>query len=163
MPRPGFARSRPKSSARALAALLGMPLLAPIAAEAQAVPPFAVAGDAIARPLGGRVGDAARGRQVVVDRQAGNCLLCHTGPFPEERLHGTVGPDLRGVGSRLTAGQIRLRIVDSRRLDPDSIMPAYHAVAGLNRVGAAWRGRPILDAQQVEDAVAFLSSLRDPP
>lgn len=131
-------------------------------AGAQSVLPFEVVGDGIPRPLGGLTGDPARGRRIVADRQVGTCLLCHAGPFPEERFQGTIGPDLTGVGARMTAAQIRLRIVHSRRLVPELIMPAYHSVAGLNRVGAQWAGRPVLDGQQVEDAVAFLASLRDP-
>ncbi|BBK42257.1 hypothetical protein STVA_22770 [Allostella vacuolata] len=143
-----------------LAMLLSAPM--PRAAAAEPVVPFRAAGDGIPAPLAGLAGDPARGRRIVADRQVGTCLLCHSGPIPEERFQGTIGPDLAGVGSRLTAAQIRLRIVDPRRLNPETIMPAYHSIAGRSRVGAAWQGRPILDAQQVEDAVAFLATLRDP-
>ena len=124
---------------------------------------YAVVGDAIEVPLtgaAGAAGDATRGRAIVVNRQLGLCLLCHTGPFPEERFQGTLGPDLAGVGARASAGQLRLRVVDTRRLNPASLMPAYHRVDGLERVGAAWRGAPLLSAQQVEDVVAFLQTLR---
>ncbi|BBK32668.1 sulfur-oxidizing protein SoxX [Stella humosa] len=141
------------------AALLAMAGPAPAQAP---VAPFRVQGDGIAQPLAGLAGDVARGRRITADRQVGTCLLCHAGPFPEERFQGTIGPDLAGVGTRLTAAQIRLRVVDPRRLAPETIMPAYHSIAGRTRVGAAWRDRPILDAQQVEDVVAFLATLRDP-
>lgn len=126
-----------------------------------AVRPYAVVGDAIPAPLTAQPGDAARGRAIVADRRAGLCLLCHSGPFPEERFQGTLAPSLAGAGARRSAGQLRLRIVDARRVDPASIMPAYHRIDGLERVGSAWRGRPILDAQQVEDVVAFLLTLKD--
>ena len=111
-------------------------------------------------PLTGVPGDAARGRAIVANRQAGLCLLCHTGPIPEERFQGTLAPNLEGAGARWSEGQLRLRIVDSKRLDPRSMMPAYGAAEGLVRVGAAWQGRPVLAPQQIEDVVAYLRSLR---
>jgi sulfur-oxidizing protein SoxX len=132
----------------------------PAVAQSPAVVPYAVAGDAIVAPLTRTPGIAARGRAIVADRQVGMCLLCHRGPIPEERSQGTIGPDLAGVGARLVAGQLRLRIVDMRRVNPASTMPAYHRIEGLERVAPAWTGKPILDAQQVEDVVAYLGTLR---
>ncbi|MFI4925197.1 MAG: sulfur oxidation c-type cytochrome SoxX [Vicinamibacteria bacterium] len=132
----------------------------PAVAQSPAVVPYAVAGDAIVAPLTRTPGVAARGRAIVADRQVGMCLLCHRGPIPEERSQGTIGPDLAGVGARLGAGQLRLRIVDMRRVNPASTMPAYHRIEGLERVAPAWTGKPILDAQQVEDVVAYLGTLR---
>ncbi len=120
-----------------------------------------VVGDGIPAPLDGAVGDAARGRAIVASRQAGLCLLCHGGPLPEERFQGNLAPDLAGAGRRWSAAQLRLRLVDPRRLNPESIMPAYYRSTGLNRVGRAWEGKPLLDAQQVEDVVAYLVTLRD--
>jgi sulfur-oxidizing protein SoxX len=120
-----------------------------------------VVGDGIPEALEGRVGDAARGRAIVASRQQGLCLLCHSGPFPEERFQGRLAPDLAGAGSRWSVAQLRLRLVDPRRLNPDSIMPAYHRTQGLTRVARAWEGRPLLDAQQVEDVVAWLATLRN--
>ncbi|MBM3566746.1 MAG: sulfur oxidation c-type cytochrome SoxX [Alphaproteobacteria bacterium] len=131
------------------------------AAAAENVVPYAVVGDAIPAPLAGLNGDAARGRAVVANRSVGLCVLCHPGPFPEEPMQGTVGPDLSGAGSRWSEGQLRLRVVEARRLNPDSIMPSFHRVEGLERVLAAWRGKPLLTAQQVEDAVAFLATLKE--
>jgi sulfur-oxidizing protein SoxX len=122
---------------------------------------LAVVGDGIPEPLTAQPGDAARGRAIVVQRQTGLCLLCHSGPFAEERTPGTVAGSLAGAGSRWTAAQLRLRVADARRLDPDSPMPSFHRPDAGARVGAAWRGRPILDAQQVEDVVAFLQTLKD--
>ena len=127
---------------------------------------FCVAGvahaqDALPDSLTGAPGDPARGRAIVANRQVGLCLLCHSGPFPEERFQGDLAPDLRGAGARWTEGQLRLRIVDSGRINPATIMPAYHRVEGLVRVAPAFRGKPILSAEQIEDVVAFLTTLRD--
>lgn len=127
-----------------------------------AVVALQVVGDATPEPLTAVPGDAARGRTIVLDRRQGLCLLCHRGPFPEERTPGTLASDLSGAGSRWSAGQLRLRVADPKRLNPDTLMPAYHRTSGLERVGSAWQGRPILDAQQVEDVVAFLLTLEQP-
>jgi sulfur-oxidizing protein SoxX len=130
------------------------------AAQAPAVAPYTVVGDAIPEPLTDLTGDPARGRAIVLNRQVGLCLLCHTGPFPEERFQGNLAPDLGGAGTRWSVGQLRLRIVDGRRLNPQSLMPAYHRVDGLERVGSNWKNKPVLAAQQIEDVVAFLATLR---
>ena len=122
----------------------------------------AAAGFAQEAPLAltGQPGDATRGRAIVANRQLGLCLLCHSGPIPEEPFQGNLAPSLAGAGSRLTEGQLRLRMVDSRRVNPQSIMPAYHRTAGLERVGSAWQGKTILSAQQIEDVVAYLATLK---
>jgi sulfur-oxidizing protein SoxX len=117
--------------------------------------------DAMPESLTGAKGDPARGRAIVANRQVGLCLLCHSGPFPEERFQGNLAPDLRGAGTRWSEGQLRLRIVDSARINPATIMPAYHRTKGLVRVAPAWRGKTVLSAEQVEDVVAFLMTLRD--
>jgi L-cysteine S-thiosulfotransferase len=111
-------------------------------------------------PLTGVAGDATAGKKIVLDRHVGLCLLCHNGPFPEERFQGDLAPDLSGVGARLSAGQIRLRIVDSSRVNPNTIMPAYFKSEGLARVAPAHRGKTVLSAQQIEDVVAFLVTLK---
>ena len=150
-------RSRPKSSAELVivaAALLFAP--APVDAD-----PDLAAGNALPAPLTATPGDPARGRAIVSNRQVGLCLLCHSGPFPEERFQGDIGPDLSGVGGRLSQGEIRLRLVDSRRVNPESIMPPYHRTEGLTRVAPAFHGKPVLTAEQIEDVVAFLTTLRD--
>jgi sulfur-oxidizing protein SoxX len=126
-----------------------------------AAPGVARSQDSIPQSLTGAKGDPARGRAIVVNRQVGLCLLCHSGPFPEERFQGNLAPDLRGAGARWSEGQLRLRIVDSGRINPSSIMPAYHRTEGLARVAPAWRGKPVLTAEQIEDVVAFLMTLRD--
>lgn len=163
----GSGRSRPKSSAdavrRAVAAWLVVTgaCSSAHAEEAPPLEPYQVAGDAIPAPLTATPGDAARGRAIVVNRRVGLCLLCHTGPFPEEKLQGNLAPDLSGTGARWSAGQLRLRLVDASRLNSDTIMPPYYRVDGLVRVAPAFRGKPILSAQQIEDVVAFLATLRD--
>ena len=117
--------------------------------------------EAIPQSLTGAKGDPVRGRAIVANRQVGLCLLCHSGPFPEERFQGDLAPDLKGAGARWSEGQLRLRIVDSGRINPASIMPAYHRSEGLVRVAPAWRGKTILSAEQIEDVVAFLMTLKD--
>jgi sulfur-oxidizing protein SoxX len=105
-------------------------------------------------------GDPARGRQIVANRQVGLCLLCHTAPIPEERFQGDLAPDLKGVGSRLTEAQIRARIADPSKANPDTIMPAYFRTEGLVRVAPSFRGKTILSAEQIDDVVAYLVSLK---
>jgi len=131
------------------------------AAQTQEPRAFTVVGDAIPASLTGQPGDAARGRAIVTNRQVGLCLLCHSGPFPEQKLQGTMAPDLKGAGARSTEGQLRLRIVDAGRLNRATIMPAYYRIDGLTRVAPQFRGKPILTAQQIEDVVAFLTTLRE--
>ena len=130
-------------------------------ARAEPLQPYDIVGDAIPAPLTQTPGDAARGRATVINRRVGLCLLCHSGPFPEEKLQGNLAPDLAGTGSRWSAGQLRLRLVDARRLNPESIMPPYYRIDGLDRVAPAFRGKPIFSAQQIEDVVAFLATLKD--
>jgi sulfur-oxidizing protein SoxX len=120
------------------------------------------ASDAMDIPLTSQPGDPARGRQIVEDRQFGDCLLCHAGPFPAPHLQGNIGPSLAGVGSRLTPGQMRLRLIDARKLNPETVMPPYYVADGLTRVAHQWQGKPALTAQQIEDVVAFLATLRAP-
>ena len=122
---------------------------------------YQIEGDAIAQPLTSVPGNAAWGRAIVANRQVGLCLLCHTGPLPEERFQGNLAPDLAGAGTRWSEGQLRLRIVDASRINPDSIMPAYYRIDRLTRVAPAQRDKPILEAQQVEDVVAYLRTLKE--
>jgi sulfur-oxidizing protein SoxX len=123
--------------------------------------PYVIVGDAIPASLTGVPGDPVRGKAIVASRQTGLCLLCHSAPLPEEKFQGTIGPDLKGAGSRNTEGQLRLRIVDPRIFDPDTIMPAYYRRDGLTRVAPAFRGKTVLTAEEIEDVVAFLMTLRD--
>ena len=129
-------------------------------ASAQDQLPYTIAGDAVPDSLTGTKGDAARGRALVVERSS-TCILCHNGPFPELKFQGDLAPNLSGSGSRWSEGQLRLRLVDASHLNATTIMPSYYRVDGLNRVGRSWLGKPILSAEQIEDIVAYLVTLRD--
>jgi len=116
---------------------------------------------AIEAPLCGLTGDPGRGRALAADNHAGNCLACHRMPIPEEPFHGTVGPPLDGVGARYTPAQIRLRVVDDQRVNPMTIMPGFYRRPELaNRLSAEFWGKTFLSAQQVEDIVAYLVTLK---
>lgn len=133
-------------------------LVLPARVGAEALRPAVIVGDSIPTSLTGLPGDPVRGRAIVINRQT-TCILCHAGPF-ETRLQGDLAPDLAGSGSRWSEGQLRLRLVDAARLNPATIMPSYYRVEGLQRVGAAWRDKAILSAEQIEDVVAYLMMLR---
>jgi sulfur-oxidizing protein SoxX len=135
-------------------------LTLPTLAAGEELPTPVVMGDSIPAPLTGSPGDPQRGRAIVINRQ-NTCILCHSGPFAEEKFQGDLAPNLAGAGSRWSEGQLRLRLVDASRLNPATIMPSYYRVDGLERVGAPWRGKPILSAEQIEDVVAYLASLRE--
>lgn len=121
--------------------------------------PYQVTGDGISAPLSSAVPDPARGRALLVSRDS-NCILCHAAPETGERFYGNVGPPLSGVGARLTAAQMRLRIVDPLFFNKESIMPAYYRVAGLHRVAETYRDKPVLNAEQIEDVIAYLMTLK---
>jgi sulfur-oxidizing protein SoxX len=137
-----------------------MLLSLPGPAGAQTLRPYAVVGDAIPEPLTTTRGDAARGRALIVERSS-TCILCHSGPFPEQKFQGDLAPNLAGAGSRWSEGQLRLRLVDGSRLNAATIMPSYYRVDGLQRIGTLWRGKPVLSAEQIEDIVAYLVTLRE--
>lgn len=142
----------------AAAALAFAGLTADAGAQAPIVR-YAVQGDAIAASLTGRPGDAGHGAELMRDRARSLCSLCHPGPFTDARLSGDIAPSLADVGARLTPEQIRLRVVDMRALNPDTPMPSFHGIPDAPRVAALWRERPVLSADEVEDIVAYLSSL----
>ena len=165
MRRPGLRPLRRKSLARAgfciLAPILAGALVAlPGGGGAQELRSYTVVGDAIPHSLTGAAGDATRGRALVVERSS-TCILCHSGPFPEQKFQGDLAPDLSGSGARSSEGQLRLRLVDASHLNAATIMPSYYRVDGLDRVGTPWRGKPILSAEQIEDIVAYLVTLRE--
>ncbi len=141
-----------------LAVLVGV-FAGPAPLPAQAPRPAAVVGGAIPAPLVDAPGDAARGQAIAVDRARGNCLACHALPVPEP-LQGNVGPDLGGAASRLSEGELRLRVVDPKTVNAETAMPAYYRVDGLFRVRQDMVGRPILAAQEIEDVVAYLRTLK---
>jgi L-cysteine S-thiosulfotransferase len=143
--------------------LLMAALVASIAgtAWAQGAATYAVMGDAIPKPLADKPGDAARGRAIVANRSVGLCLLCHSGPIAEERFQGNLAPSLAGAGGRWSVAQLRLRIADGARLNPDTIMPPYYRTTGLQRVAKPFEGKTILTAEQIEDVVAYLATLKE--
>jgi L-cysteine S-thiosulfotransferase len=163
---PGSAPIRARFSASAatlalLAVAQGVALTCAAAGPQQTgLVPYAIVGDSIPTSLTGAKGDPARGRAIVADRQVGLCLLCHSAPFPDDKFQGNIGPDLAGVGGRLSEGELRLRIVDTSKIDPDTIMPPFYRVEGLNRVPQAYHGKPVLTAVEIEDVVAYLMTLK---
>jgi sulfur-oxidizing protein SoxX len=134
---------------------------AAIAGAQNALVEFSIVGDTIPVPLTAARGDPINGRAIAVSRQHGFCLLCHSGPFPEEGFQGNIGPDLRGVGARWSEGQLRLKLVDASLVNRTTLMPSYYRIDGLQRVAPAFQDKPILTAEQIEDLVAFLATLRD--
>jgi sulfur-oxidizing protein SoxX len=116
-------------------------------------------GDLLVESLTATPGDPARGRAIVASRQTGLCLLCHSGPFPEERFQGNLAPELSISAGRLSAPQLRARIIDASRFNPGTIMPTYYKAQNLQRVAPKFIGQSILNEQEIEDVVAFLVSL----
>ncbi|MBI1778415.1 MAG: sulfur oxidation c-type cytochrome SoxX [Proteobacteria bacterium] len=162
----GSRRSPAKYSA-SRGAWLGLALLAalagpssPVALAEEGLRHYIVVEDAIPASLTGMAGDPAKGRLIVGNRQVGLCLLCHSGPFPDEAFQGTLAPNMEGAGNRWSEGQLRLRIVDASRVNPDTIMPPYYRTEGLTRVAPSAVGKALLTAEQVEDVVAYLKTLR---
>jgi sulfur-oxidizing protein SoxX len=134
-----------------------------LAALVFGAPRALIASDSVTdSPLTVQQGSPANGRRIVLDRAISACLLCHSGPFPAPHLQGSIGPSLAGVGQRLSPSEIRLRLVDPARFNPNTVMPAYYLTTGLTRVGQPWQGKPVLTAEQIEDVVAYLTTLREP-
>ena len=152
---------RPDAAVLAIAAsLLASPLAGGSAGGAEGPGTVTVAGDAVPLSLTGRPGDVTRGREIAFSRDQGNCPVCHVMPAADERLHGDVGPSLVGVAGRLSEGQMRLRLVDGRRLNPASVMPSYYRLDGLRRVASIHAGKTVLTAEEIEDVLAYLMTLR---
>ncbi|MDO8713972.1 MAG: sulfur oxidation c-type cytochrome SoxX [Polynucleobacter sp.] len=139
-----------------VAVLLGMSIVS-LANQTQAQ---TWSGDSIVNPLTSSPGDATKGRMIVASRQTGLCLLCHSGPFPEERFQGNLAPDMGASVGHLSEAQLRARIVDPSRFNAGTIMPSYYRTEGLNRVAPKFEGQSILSGQEIEDVVAFLVSLK---
>jgi sulfur-oxidizing protein SoxX len=147
--------------------VLCLSLLAPVtlpAEEAGGPPPYVdwqAENYEINAPLGGLTGVAERGRAIAADPLRGNCLACHQLPISEEDFHGNLGPPLTGIAARQSPGMLRLHIVDQSRFNPETVMPGYYRPFGqLHRVAAEFRGRTYLSAQEVEDVVAYLATLK---
>ena len=145
---------------RGLIALLAVATGCASAEAQETLVAFEVIGDAIPKSLTGKPGDPANGRALVVKRET-TCLLCHAGPFPDQRFQGNLSPDLTGSASRWTEGELRLRMVDATRLNDATIMPSFYRIDRLNRVARNLRGKPILSAEEIEDVVSFLMTLKD--
>ena len=122
---------------------------------------YKVVDDMIPQSLTGAPGDPVNGRKVAINRKKGNCLACHQMPIPEQQFHGEISPDLSGVGARYTEAELRMRVVDPKVFNEDTIMPAFYKNAGLHRVLKGFQGETMLSAQEVEDVVAYLMTLKD--
>ena len=158
---PGSTTLPQRFSVKARAFIGAFALGAAIAAPAKAeLVNYTIVGDAIPKSLTSAKGDPARGRAIVANRNVGLCLLCHSGPFPEDRFQGNIAPDLAGAGSRWSEGQLRLRIVDASKLNPDTIMPPFYRIDHLTRVAPSYRDKPVLAAVEIEDVVAYLMTLK---
>ena len=120
-----------------------------------------ITGDSFFESLSSEPGNPVRGRAIVASRQTGLCLLCHSGPFPEERFQGNLAPELKASVARLNAPQLRARIVNAAHFNPQTIMPAYYQTSHLNRVAPKFAGQTILNGQEIEDVVAFLMTLNN--
>ena len=143
------------------AVLAGASILTPAGVTAEELVKFRIAdGTSIPDSLTGSAGDPVKGREVAIHRQKGNCLACHTMPAPEQPYHGEVGPDLSDVGSRLSEGELRLRVVNPKYFNPNTIMPAFYRTEGLHMVAKKFQGKPMLTAEEVEDVVAYLMTLK---
>jgi sulfur-oxidizing protein SoxX len=133
-------------------------LISTAAAAQEKLVPFRVVEGGVPKPLTDKLGDAARGRRLVFDRQKGNCLVCHA--VPGVNSPGDLGPDLAGVAERHSLSELRLRLVDPRRIDQDARMPAFYRLDGLTRVAKGFAGKPLLEPQEIEDVLAFLETLK---
>lgn len=136
----------------ALTLALLVALAGPAAAQ---IVEYKVVGDGIPQSLTGKPGQAAQGRALLLKREAANCLQCHAIAKDKDLAGGgSKGPALDGVGSALTPAQLRLSVVDYSRVARGTAMPSFHKSGG----GAG--GGPVLSAAEIEDVVAYLSTLK---
>lgn len=134
--------------------LLGLALAVAAAGGAQAqVAEIKIVGDGIPQSLTGKPGDAARGRALLIKRDPATCLTCHSIKDKDMQPGGTKGPALDGIGATLTPAQLRLSLVDLSRVTKGTVMPSFHKAS----FGS---DSPKLSAEQIEDVVAYLSTLR---
>lgn len=144
----------------AVAAAVCAMLTGPVTAESLVEYQVDKSSYSINEPLTGQAGDAENGKKVAVSRRKGNCLACHVMPIPEEAFHGLIAPPLTGVGARYTEGQLRLRMVDAKLFNPNTIMPSFYKVEGIHRPLPEFEGKPVLTAQEIEDVIAYLATLK---
>ena len=112
--------------------------------------------------LTGVAGDAASGRKLFMNRKKGNCLACHVNSeMAEQTFHGEVGPELDGVANRWGAAELRGILVNSKNMFEGTIMPAFYKDSGYNRILKKFDGKTILSAQEVEDLLAYVMTLRE--
>ena len=114
----------------------------------------------IPKSLTGKAGDPANGRKLAISRKKGNCLACHAMPIPEQQFHGETAPSLYGVGKRLSEGELRLQLVNAKVTNDSTLMPSFYRTYGFNSVLKKFAGKSILEAQEVEDIVAYLQTLQ---
>lgn len=142
-------------------AIIGVGAFLVLSGTADAAEKYTVANNAIQASLTGKPGDPANGRKVAIDRRKGNCLACHAiAAIPEQQFHGNIGPALDGVGAIYSEAELRLRLVNPKILNPDTMMPSFYRTTGFHRVQKKWQGKTIISAQEVEDVIAFLKTLK---
>lgn len=141
-----------------LGTLVGTVLLGTFASYANAAE-YKVIDDTIPQSLTGKAGDPIAGKKIAINRKKGNCLACHVMPIPEEQFHGNIGPDLGEIANKMTAAEVRIRLVDPKLLNPDTIMPAF-LKPGTTRVMKKFIGKTLLKPQEVEDVIAYLMTLK---
>jgi sulfur-oxidizing protein SoxX len=140
-------------------AVIGL-LVACLPASGQALVPYEIVDGGIPAALTDVPGNAGRGRQIVRDQSKATCLICHAMPIDEEPDHGQIGPPLDGVGSLYSAAELRLRLVDPKAINPETIMPSYYRTHGFTGVLERFRDQSIYSAQEIEDVVAYLLTLK---
>ena len=141
--------------------IIGIGAFLVFSGTAGAAEKYTIANNAIPASLTGKPGDPANGRKIAIDRRKGNCLACHAiSAIPEQQFHGNVGPALDGVGAIYSEAELRLRVANPKVLNPDTMMPSFYRTTGFHRVQKAWQGKTIISAQEVEDVVAFLKTLK---
>ncbi len=147
-----------------LLTILLWPIILPTAsgnAQAGNMINYKVENHSILQPLNGLAGDPDRGRLLVRNKNKGNCLSCHQLPIPEDDFHGTIGPSLYTIADKFNAAQLRIRIADMKLINPFTIMPGYYkSTKKINRIAAQYAGKTILSAQQLEDIIAYLLTLK---
>ena len=144
-----------------MSAVCGLALAGTVVAGAQAaeMAQYSIVDETIPASLTGKTGDAANGRKIAIHRKKGNCLACHVMPIPEQQFHGNTGPDLAGVADRMDEATLRMRLVDPKVINAGTMMPSFYKT-GQHRVLKKFQGKTILSAQEVEDVVAYLMTLK---
>ena len=116
----------------------------------------------ISGSLTGVAGDPVAGKKVSTNRKLGNCLACHVNDDASaQSFHGEVGPELNGAGSRWSEEELRGIVVNSKNTFEGTIMPAFYSTQNGVRTLKKFVGKTILSAQQVEDVVAYILTLKE--